>query len=268
MLNRLKTIVRNQLPSRLQVPLRQLYLRVRGYSEPEMALLPFLVSDGVRVADIGANRGHYAHRLWKLGAHVEMFEPNPHCSALLEAWAEGKQRLAVHTVALSSGEGTAQLHVPVDSHGIEHDASASLGGGLTGNCREIEVELRTLDSFDFADLEFVKIDAEGHEDSVITGAKNTLSSSRPAILVEIEQRHHPERSILEVFDEIARLGYTGFFLSDGTLLPIANFRVDLDQAADAFTDGRRPYRNNFLFLARDRLAAGEYVGLAARWMKR
>ena len=268
MLNRLKIIVRNLLPARLQVPLRQLYSRVRGYSESEMALLPFLVRDGARVADIGANRGQYAHRLWKLGAQVEMFEPNPHCSALLVAWAEGKPRLAVHSVALSSGHGIAELHVPVDSHGIEHDASASLGGGLAGNCREIEVELRTLDSFDFADLEFVKIDAEGHEDSVIGGAKITLGTSRPAILVEIEQRHHPVRPILEIFDEIERLGYAGFFLADGTLLPIADFRVDLDQAADAFTDGRHPYRNNFLFLARDRLAAGEYVALAARWMKR
>jgi FkbM family methyltransferase len=229
-------------------------------------LLPALVRRGAHVADIGGNRGSYAYRLWKLGARLEVFEPNPLCARVLQTWAGGASGVNVHPVALSSGEGSATLHIPVDDHGIEHDASASIHRHSGGSYHDVEVPLRSLDSFGFVNLDFIKIDTEGHEACVIAGATATLQTSQPAMLIEIEQRHHPEQPISAIFDRMTDLGYRGFFLRDGRLQSIEYFDLDRDQAPASFTVNDATYLNNFLFLSGARLKAGDYVSLARRWM--
>jgi len=49
----------------------------------------------------------------------------------------------------------------------------------------VEVPLRTLDSFDFKDVSFVKIDVEGSELEVLEGGRRTISRDRPHLLVEL-----------------------------------------------------------------------------------
>lgn len=92
MIANLKIRIRNALPLRAQVPIKYWYDRVKGHTELEMALLPELVSSNSHVADIGANRGCYAYSLDKLGATVEVFEPNLDCLSVLRRWAETKKR--------------------------------------------------------------------------------------------------------------------------------------------------------------------------------
>lgn len=46
-------------------------------------------------------------------------------------------------------------------------------------------ELRTVDSFQFRNVSFVKIDVESHENEVIDGARETLLAFHPVILIEI-----------------------------------------------------------------------------------
>jgi FkbM family methyltransferase len=48
------------------------------------------------------------------------------------------------------------------------------------------VELRTLDSFSFSNVSFVKIDVQGSELAVLRGATRTLATHRPLLFVEIE----------------------------------------------------------------------------------
>ena len=265
MIQSLKTRVRDAIPKRLQVPIRHWYGLVRRQSEAEMALLSSLVRRGSRVVDIGGNRGAYAYRLWKLGASIDVFEPNPECASILQSWAKSVARVTVHAVALSAGNGSTMLHVPIDDHGVEHDASASVEPVAGGKYRNVEVALRPLDSFGL-DFDFVKIDTEGHEMSVLGGATATLKASRPAILIEIEQRHHRDQPIANIFNYIADLGYQGFFLREGRLIPIDRFDVGRDQSLAAFAANDRRYINNFLFLSATRIGAGDYASLAARWM--
>lgn len=264
MLANLKTAARDALPRRLQVPVKYWYSALRGSLEDEMALLPELARPGQRVADVGANRGTYAYRLHKLGARVEIFEPNPACVRVLEAWARHRSGVAVHPIALSHYAGSAPLYVPVNSAGIEHDASASIENTVGLQNREIEVRLRPLDSFGFLDLEFIKIDVEGHEASVLAGAEQTLRSSLPALLIEIEQRHNGVKPIASIFGSVEALGYCGFFLFHGRLMSITRFDLDRHQSCASLDHHCGSYVNNFLFLATTRLSAGHYGRLAGR----
>jgi len=258
---RLKARVRDGLPARWRVPAKYWHARLNRTLEPEMALLPVLVRRGDRAIDIGANYGVYARALIRLGATVELFEPHPRCLDALGAWARGRRSVRVHPCALSSEAGSATLAIPLGLGGIEHDAAASIEPLSGQACRQTAVAVRTLDSFAFSGVAFIKIDVEGHEARVIEGAQATIGRSRPALLVEIEQRHCA-RPIVDTFARIAALGYAGYFLFDGALTELARFHVEEHQPVAALGE-RGGYHNNFLFLARERLAAGDYRGLIA-----
>jgi hypothetical protein len=225
-----------------------------------MGFLGSLVFDRGRVVDVGGNRGVYAYRLWKLGSIVEVFEPNPMCCQVLRAWASGKQNVNVYSVALSCGSGTANLHIPIDVAGIEHDASASIENTGFKLSRDELVQLKQLDSYGFVDVSLIKVDVEGHEFSVIEGAAATIVSSRPALLIEIEQRH-TDRPISVVFDKILGFGYEGYFMASGRLQELSTFDVERHQSMTQFGKEGGEYINNFLFLHSARLVAGEYSEL-------
>jgi FkbM family methyltransferase len=263
MYSTLKSGLRDLLPMRYQVPLKYWYSAVRRTLEPEMKLISLILKNSDRVIDIGGNRGVYAYQFWRRGVKVEVFEPNPICYSVLEAWAADKPNVNVYPVALSARVGTANLHIPVDGSGIEHDASASIEHIGFAKTRDQLVSLQTLDSYQFDGVGLIKIDVEGHEYSVIAGATKTLTSSRPALLVEIEQRHI-DKPIQDVFESILVLGYQGFFLGVRSLMPLAEFEAPSHQSMENFGTGKVPYVNNFLFLHRSRVASEEYRALLER----
>jgi FkbM family methyltransferase len=257
MLRTLKTSIRDALPRRYQVSLKFWYSKLRADLEDEMALLPKLFNPSDRVIDIGANRGVYAYTLARLGARVELFEPNPVCAQVLASWAVQKPNVSLQAVALSDHEGSAELQIPVDSNGLEHDASASIEKSGSGEFREQVVPLATLDSFQFRQVALIKIDVEGHEFRVIEGAQKTIASNKPALLIEIEQRHN-SRPITEVFKRVTDFGYEGFFMSQGNLRSLTEFDVSAHQIPGNLGGKSGAYINNFLFLHHSRLAKGEY----------
>lgn len=66
-----------------------------------------------------------------------------------------------------------------------HDPKMEAGTWIGVNGTEL-VELRTLDSFHLRNISLMKIDAEGFEDKVLDGAKETLSANKPVIIIEIQ----------------------------------------------------------------------------------
>ena len=255
--NRLKNSIRDFIPKQYQVPLKYYFNKIKTNHEPEMELLKYLVKKNDLVIDVGGNRGIYAYQFWKLGAKVEIFEPNPTCIQVLKPWMANKSNINIHTVGLSNNTGSVNLHIPIDNNGVEHDASASVENVEFEHYRDQLIFLKTLDSYSFKDVSFIKIDVEGHEYSVIKGATKLLNASKPALLVEIEQRHN-SRPISEVFEKILSFGYKGFFLKNNILISLESFDVSLDQSIDNFNKSKPKYINNFLFLDSDKINRGEY----------
>ena len=264
MWSKIKVFIRGLFPRHLQVPIRFWYSKIFGQLEPEMKFLPFLIRDSGRVIDIGANRGIYAYPLADLCSSVDLFEPNPICASILRSWSKSKPNVSVYNVAVSDHSGYANLKIPVDASGIEHDSSASLDNVPQGHFRELAVKLVDLDSFKFNNVELIKIDVEGHELEVINGAINTIQLNTPAILVEIEQRHSIKKNE-ETFIRIKNLGYEGFYLYRNRLRLLADFDADKLQNAENLGSVWDDYINNFLFLSNDKLLAGDYLPLLNKY---
>lgn len=257
-------LIRDALPKSWQIPIKFWVNAAQQRLEPELELLPYLVQRGDPTLDIGANRGIYTYKLRRLGAVVLAFEPNPACASLLSAWGRHDPAITVHNVALSNQNGQGELQIPIDSAGAEHDSSASLVPHQFESSRSIPVQLRTADSYSLSNITLMKIDVEGAEADVLDGSAQLLDSSKPALLIEIEQRH-AQRPFSSVFELLDSKGYHCFFLDNKLLRPIDEFDLERDQSLEHFGIKGKRYINNFLFLHHSRIVTGRYERLFQRW---
>jgi FkbM family methyltransferase len=147
------------------------YKEVR-YREPELHILHHIVPRGRVAIDVGANRGYYACALSKIARRVDAFEPYP--PAALFARRKLGRNVRVHEVAVSNYSGRATLHIPQRKGNIDVHFSATLKQVPAVQHRKITVQVVTIDQFEFDDVGFIKIDAEGSEMEVIDGARETI----------------------------------------------------------------------------------------------
>lgn len=197
--------------------------------EAELKLLPQLVARDKIAIDIGANKGVYAHVLSKLCRGVEAFEPNPKIYRILTRYLP--PNVTPHHVAVSDRAGTAELVIPARSTGGYSNQGASLNPMKKTTAPHgfgtFAVEARTLDSYAFTNVGFIKIDVEGFEEAVLRGGAETLKRERPTILLELEERH-TGRPIEDSLRDLTALGFTAWFLRDGALRPLSDFDPDRD----------------------------------------
>jgi FkbM family methyltransferase len=219
--------------------------------EPELALVRMMCRPDRAFVDVGASRGVYARAALRHAGSVVAIEPLPARAADLRRRLRG--RVEVLELALGDDAALLPLHVPslgarvVDTRASLH-ADANPGLALAA----ITVAVRRLDDLGLPPLSGIKLDVEGHELAALRGAERTLARDRPALLVEIEERHRAGATT-EVFAWLGARGYRGWFLDGGVLHPIAAFDAARDQApAEAKQPGSRRrgrYINNFLFRA-------------------
>uniref|UniRef100_B8HNC4 Methyltransferase FkbM family n=1 Tax=Cyanothece sp. (strain PCC 7425 / ATCC 29141) TaxID=395961 RepID=B8HNC4_CYAP4 len=245
------------LPKHLQLPTYYYTLKLFDNLEPELLFLDKLISKKGKAIDIGANRGIYSYALSKLCCNVIAFEPQASIAQNLHDYAHvfGKP-IEIYNCGLSDKEIDAYLDIPI----IRGKLRKSLASGLarisdsdsklrSDSTERTLIKIKKLDSYNFVDIVFIKIDVEGHEDKVIEGAKETILREKPVLLIEIEQRHHPEVCISKIFNKVESLGYQGYFLLNSTLIKVEEFSLNLHQSTDNFSDHcDRPYIQNFIFI--------------------
>lgn len=257
------------LPSGLRAPAHYWSRRLTRRLEPEFDYAMSLAKPGSVVVDIGANIGIYTYGFLKRGAIVHAVEPQPACAASVRALEAsilplGRARgriLTVHETAIGPSFGEMELQIPL-RNGRTDTESASLVRSA-GEHLIVRVPIRPIDSFGWRNISFVKVDVEGYEVPVIASAAETIRRERPALLVEIEQRHHQE-PILDVFRSVFDVlgpGYEGWYLgADGSRRPLASFDIERDQLLGLTNVTAPTYVNNFFFLPCGALPADHLVG--------
>jgi FkbM family methyltransferase len=221
-----------------------------------------LATPGDTVVDIGADWGSFTGGLaWAIGPSgtVHSFEPNPADRESLIRVRDGRENIVLHQLALSDAAGRATLQIK-RRDGKSINAMGTLGSGLAAHWLDstaVEVETAPLDDVLGRELQvqFIKCDVEGHEYNVFRGAEALLRRNRPAILVEIEQRHS-QRPIEQTFELLVDIGYDGFFVSRRGLQELSRFSVRTHQL-DVLDEHRnvlapREYVSDFVFVTAGR----------------
>tara|TARA_B100000683_G_scaffold214690_1_gene209897 strand:+ start:595 stop:1641 length:1047 start_codon:yes stop_codon:yes gene_type:complete len=94
--------------------------------------------------------------------------------------------ITVHEVAATNrNEGTIDILDHTDHGGHNHVVLDSKNIKLRETQNLVPVPARTIDSYNFEDVDAIKIDVEGSELLVMQGAKDTIERCRPSIQVEI-----------------------------------------------------------------------------------
>ena len=167
-----------------------------GFEAPLPAYLirTIRASPGLFV-DVGANTGFYTLLAAAVSADVRVLavEPAAAIRTLLEAniAANGfAAQVTVLPMALSSRTGQAPLFIPSQEHGLV-ETSASLERGFKQDHSAVEqVPVSTLDAlllrrWPLRRVSVIKIDVEGHDAAVLSGAKWTIRLHRPVVFIEV-----------------------------------------------------------------------------------
>lgn len=204
--------------------------------EPEILILNQFLNESDVVFDVGANVGQYTFEFesYVNSRNVFSFEP------IRASFLRLKRLFSdcnINEIALSDRIGFSEFKIPI-INSVEFMTRGSLNTSFveTGENDSImsEVKVDTLDNFcvekSIKQLNFLKIDVEGHEFEVIKGGKESILKYFPTMLVEIEQRHH-SYPINEIFDFINKLDYHIFFYNHSLLRfqPINDFEVKRHQ---------------------------------------
>ena len=129
--------------------------------------------------DVGAHVGLWSMHLAGKFEYVYAFEPVPQfqqCYAE-NVWQENC-RLNFSALGATSGHVTMvvpELHGGIDSGGTHIGIVRTDGQGIA---------MKTLDSFGFDRVDFLKLDVEGYELEVLKGAVETLKRCKPCVIVE------------------------------------------------------------------------------------
>jgi FkbM family methyltransferase len=191
-----------------------------------------LVEPGDCVWEVGAHIGFVTQWFSKLVGEnglVIAFEPGPSNLEYLRKNVSELANARVEAVAVCDQDGSVSLNVE-DLSGQNNSLIDNLpvleantrAAGVQPRLSKLTVQALSLDSFRSSQrrrANFIKIDVEGAEYQVLVGARETLKSDRPILMVELMME--PRRSL----DFLKELGYRCFYVNG-----VEAFRENLPEA--------------------------------------
>ena len=141
--------------------------------------------------DVGAHCGYWSQRLSKKFKKVIAIEPVEEHYKCLERNIEKSNNVELVYAAASDFVGTINMEVAGDNSGKSRiiTNSASTDGQTAKTIK--------IDDLNVEDVDFIKIDVEGHEEKVLLGCVETLKRWKPLLLVEIYEGYDTIEDILK-----------------------------------------------------------------------
>lgn len=150
--------------------------------------------------DVGANIGYYS---WLLGSaapdlEIVLFEAFPPNADLIRATIgrNGFLRAALVAAGASDHSGKGRLRTDAEAgatSSLQSDEKTFEERHFGIDAGSIVIPLVTLDdeSSRHGPVDFIKIDVEGHEESVLRGGIKTITSNQPILFIECGHPGHP-----------------------------------------------------------------------------
>jgi len=176
--------------------------------------------------DVGANIGLSALLLSEIAplAQIHAFEPSPNTFEYLRKNIDtnlGAQAISLYKSAVGRENGQTQFVEDANTGASSHIAANGVG---------LEVPIIMIDSFvensNFDAVDFIKIDVEGFETDVLSGARYTIFRFRPIVFLEFNEyaikthaKRDPAACLQAWLELLGPLGVVNPLNGDSTLLP-------------------------------------------------
>lgn len=166
------------------------HLMLDGAWEPWLTVfMARRLRPGMRVVDVGANHGYYTAMFADLvgrSGRVAAIEPGPRTASFLRQTVTVNgfdDRVTVFEVAATDSDGailvlSSPSHEPKNAR-IVNDDQAGMPDTVTVAGARLDTLLQ-----DWSGVDFIKVDVEGAEESMLAGAWPLLERDRPGLLLE------------------------------------------------------------------------------------
>jgi len=152
------------------------------FDNGESFLAATLIPNSKTVFDVGSNNGQWARMALKINSelNIHCFEPSKKTFQLL---SENKfnKNIKLNNLALGSEIGLSKLNVIEEGSG-GNSLYRRQGIGWNSDTKTESIELNTLDNYcstnGIEEIDFLKIDTEGHEYKVLQGGKNLIRAGK------------------------------------------------------------------------------------------
>ena len=169
------------------------------WCEPGLDILLQCTTLGGTILDVGANIGTHTVALAKkvgTNGRVIAFEPQRIIYQNLCANVSLNRLTNVDCLQKGVGEDTAVFPVPImDPEKQQNFGAFEIRGYKTGE----PVEIITIDSLSLEACSLIKVDVEGMEKEVLTGANDTIREFRPLMFIENNNLDKSEELIANIF---------------------------------------------------------------------
>jgi FkbM family methyltransferase len=208
----------------------------------EMWLTIFIarhVGAGMVAVDVGANFGYYTLILADLvgeAGHVYAVEPNPAAAIALRR-SIGLNGAAVRTTVIEAAAGATDngqllLFAP---HGEPKNAAiiaspdqVSAASGTVYTVSEVAIDTLAAER---GRIDFIKIDAEGAEESIIAGALKTLARDKPHLVLEFNGARYrdPHAFLAQLTSIYGRLRHIDYY---GDAVEVTEAQIQSDRPGE------------------------------------
>ncbi len=198
--------------------------RLDKWGEHEFNIMFSHLSNKRTCIDIGAHVGLTSLRYSQHFESVHAFEPFHY--ELMQENVKHCANITVHPFAVDEKQGETTFYIHPTNSGAGFtagDGTASFlkyryGAGMRfESIAPVTVQTRTIDSYNFKDVDFIKIDVEGNNLPVLNGMINTLKAYKPVLQIEDSLEKATNDAVVNILHQ---LGYHEF-ASYGT--PIDRF---------------------------------------------
>lgn len=176
--------------------------RLAYQAKKQLRCMDFCPTDRRRVAiDVGGHCGTWSWNLAHWFEKVEAFEPVAEHRECFEKNVT-RPNVTLHPYALGDREGMISIVTEDGSSG-----NSFIKGKGT-------IPMKTLDSFGFENVDFIKIDVEGAEDFVLRGGEQMIERWKPVVVVEQKRSMSQERFGLKPLSAVKFLIDLGYKVAD------------------------------------------------------
>lgn len=215
------------VPPTLSAITTYVLLEQEEWFEKEINLLRHFLKPRMTAIDIGANLGVYSLPMARLvgsGGRVFSYEPGSEARALLEKSREinGFSNIEIIGLALSDSDREGALAF---AGSTELRALCTVGTGEPVRITSLDLQSAV---HPWSSVDFVKIDAEGEEERIITGGRTFFATHSPLVMFEIMAGDKVNERLRTIFPTI---GYHVFRQLAGAPILVPD---DLSQPLDGY----------------------------------
>lgn len=201
---------------------------------------PFMVNaaaKGLTILDIGDHRRQYLFDMLKISKHkgnVVVFESN---AVIYNYLVKMRQMLKLKNVWIERSflsETTGKVWTANPYYKSNGSGSATIIDFKTRTDKEANeaVDVETIDQYCLNNSicpGLIKIKPEGNELNVLRGSVKTIAQHKPQILIECAGRNIGRERLLQTFNFLTDLKYSGYFILDTLKIPLASFDFNIYQ---------------------------------------